>query len=96
MAGFGSVCLIYVTATMALNAFCHLLITFHQVVGKAQRALTVLICSVSIKILMMVTMARAWQEKGILWSFIVGDILVFLFVVSYSLYHIRQPRRQCK
>ena len=80
---FGSACLMFITVTAALKSYCPLITTFYQAVGNARNALIMIAGSVMIKILMIVTMANGWRTEGILWSFVVSDMLTFLFTALF-------------
>ena len=73
----------FITVTAALKSYCPLITTFYQAVGNARNALIMIAGSVMIKILMIVTMANGWRTEGILWSFVVSDMLTFLFTALF-------------
>lgn len=85
MIKFGSTCLIFMTVTAALKSYCPLITTFYQAIGNARNALIMIAVSMIMKVLTIVTMANGWRTEGILWSFVITDILTFMFTAALFL-----------
>lgn len=85
MISFGGICLTCAVITASLKNYSPLIATFYQSVGDAGKSLTVIIGSVIVRILTITIMANLWKTEGILWSFIVVDILTFLLTAVFRI-----------
>ena len=85
MISFGGICLTCAVITASLKNYSPLIATFYQSVGDARKSLTVIIGSVIVRILTITIMANLWKTEGILWSFIVVDILTFLLTAVFRI-----------
>lgn len=94
MVKFGNTCLIFITVTAALKSYCPLITTFYQAIGNARNALTIIAVSMIIKVLTIVTMANGWRTEGILWSFVITDILTFMFTAVFLI--INSKKKGCR
>lgn len=94
MVKFGSTCLIFITVTAALKSCCPLITTFYQAIGNARNALIIIAVSMIIKVLTIVTMANGWRTEGILWSFVITDILTFMFTAVFLI--ISSKKKGCR
>ena len=81
----GGSCLNSAVITASLKNYSPLIATFYQSVGDARKSLTVIIGSVIVRILTITIMANLWKTEGILWSFIVVDILTFLLTAVFRI-----------